>query len=279
MSIPTSDTHNHAYRCIRLEIDRWVATLTMALPDKMNALGDDLLLEMQHALDALEKNPAIRALVITGAGRAFSSGFDLSPRDKPFTTVQDWREHARMGNDTFLRIWRSRLPVIAAVNGFCLGGGCELSMACDITLAADDAQFGEPEIQFQSAPPLMIMPWVVGMKKTKELMLTGDRIGAQEAREAGLVTRVVPAAALLVEARKLALKFSMIAPDAMQMNKQTLNRSYEMRGFQSTIDYGAEMFALIHLLDSQEKREFFGIAQEQGLKAAFKWRDERFAGV
>lgn len=278
MSIPTSDTHNHAYRCIRLEIDRWVATLTMALPDKMNALGDDLLLEIQHALDALEKNPAIRALVITGAGRAFSSGFDLSPRDKPFTTVQDWREHARMGNDTFLRIWRSRLPVIAAVNGFCLGGGCELSMACDITLAADDAQFGEPEIQFQSAPPLMIMPWVVGMKKTKELMLTGDRIGAQEAREAGLVTRVVPAAALLEEARKLALKFSMIAPDAMQMNKQTLNRSYEMRGFQSTIDYGAEMFALIHLLDSQEKREFFGIAQEQGLKAAFKWRDERFAG-
>jgi enoyl-CoA hydratase/carnithine racemase len=97
MSIPTSDTHNHAYRCIRLEIDRWVATLTMALPDKMNALGDDLLLEMQHALDALEKNPAIRALVITGAGRAFSSGFDLSPRDKPFTTVQDWREHAVVG--------------------------------------------------------------------------------------------------------------------------------------------------------------------------------------
>ncbi|GLC97298.1 crotonase [Cupriavidus sp. TA19] len=267
------------YRCIRLDIDRWVATLTMALPDKMNALGDELLLEMQHALDALEQNPAIRALVITGSGRAFSSGFDLSPRDKPFTTVQDWREHARMGNDTFLRIWRSRLPVIAAVNGFCLGGGCELSMACDITLAADDAQFGEPEIQFQSAPPMMIMPWVVGMKRAKEMLLTGDRIDAKDAREAGLVTRVVPAVSLLEEAQKLALRFSMIAPDAMQMNKQTLNRSYEMRGFQSTIDYGAEMFALIHLLDSEEKREFFGIAQERGLKAAFKWRDERFAAA
>lgn len=278
MSTSTSTTP-HAYRCIRLDIDRWVATLTMALPDRMNALGDDLLREMQHALDALEQNPAIRALVITGAGRAFSSGFDLSPREKPFTTVQDWREHARMGNDTFLRIWRSRLPVIAAVNGFCLGGGCELSMACDITLAADDAQFGEPEIQFQSAPPLMIMPWIVGMKKTKELMLTGDRIGAHEACTAGLATRVVPAASLLEEAHKLALRFSMIAPDAMQMNKQTLNRSYEMRGFQSTIDYGAEMFALIHLLDSEEKREFFGIAQARGLKAAFKWRDERFAAV
>nr|WP_307867034.1 enoyl-CoA hydratase/isomerase family protein [Variovorax sp. E3] len=251
--------------------------MTLALPEKMNALGDEILLEMQHALDALERNPAIRALIVTGAGRAFSSGFDLSPREKPFTTVQDWREHARLGNETFLKIWRSRLPVIAAVNGFCLGGGCELSMACDFTLAADDAQFGEPEIQFQSAPPLMIMPWVVGMKKTKELMLTGDRIGAREACEAGLATRVVPAGALMDEARKLALRFSMIAPDAMQMNKQTINRSYEMRGFQSTIDYGAEMFALIHLLDSEEKREFFGIAQDKGLKAAFKWRDERFS--
>lgn len=265
------------YRCIRLEIDRWVATLTLALPEKMNALGDDILLEMQHALDALEANPDIRALVIAGSGRAFSSGFDLSPREKPFTTVQDWREHARMGNDTFLKIWRSRLPVIAAVNGFCLGGGCELSMACDFTLAADDAQFGEPEIQFQSAPPMMIMPWVLGMKKTKAMMLTGDRIGAREACEAGLVTKVVPAAQLLDEAKALALKLSMIAPDAMQMNKQALNRGYDMRGFQATIDYGAEMFALIHLLDSPEKREFFGIAQESGLKAAFKWRDEKFA--
>lgn len=265
------------YRCIRLEIDRWVATLTLALPEKMNALGDDILLEMQHALDALEANPEIRALVIAGSGRAFSSGFDLSPREKPFTTVQDWREHARMGNDTFLRIWRSRLPVIAAVNGFCLGGGCELSMACDFTLAADDAQFGEPEIQFQSAPPMMIMPWVLGMKKTKAMMLTGERIGAREACDAGLVTKVVPAADLLTEAKELALKLSMIAPEAMQMNKQALNRGYDMRGFQATIDYGAEMFALIHLLDSPEKREFFGIAQEGGLKAAFKWRDEKFS--
>jgi enoyl-CoA hydratase/carnithine racemase len=88
---------------------------------------DDILLEMQHALDALEANSEIRALVIAGSGRAFSSGFDLSPREQPFTTVQDWREHARLGNDTFLKIWRSRLPVIAAVNGLCLGGGCELS--------------------------------------------------------------------------------------------------------------------------------------------------------
>lgn len=268
---------SHTYKCIDLSIDRWIATITLALPDKMNALGDDILLEIQHAMDRLEADKAIRAVIITGSGRAFSSGFDLSPREHPFTTVQDWREHARLGNDTCLKIWRSRLPVIAAVNGYCLGGGCDLSMVCDITIAAEDAQFGEPEIQFQSAPPLNIMPWVLGMKKTKELLLTGERLSAREAEREGLVNRVVPPERLLEEARKLALKLAMIAPAAMEMNKQNINRSYEIRGFNAAMDAGAEMFALIHLLDSEEKREFFGRAASDGLKAAFKWRDEKFS--
>ncbi len=144
------------YTAIELVIDRFIATLTLNRPDKMNALNDDLLLEMQHALDALERNTEVRAVIITGAGRAFSAGFDISPREKPFTTIQDWRDHVKLGNDTWFKIWRSRLPFVAAVNGFCLGGGCDLSMVCDITIAADTAQFGEPEIQFQSAPPFPI---------------------------------------------------------------------------------------------------------------------------
>ena len=165
------------YRCINVSVDRWIATLTLARPEKMNALDDDILLEMQHALDALEQDESVRALIITGEGRAFCAGFDLSPREEPLTTVKDWRDHVKLGNDTWYRIWRSRLPVVAAVNGYCLGGGCDLSMVCDITLASEAAEFGEPEIQFQSAPPFAIMPWVLGMKKTKELLLTGDRIG------------------------------------------------------------------------------------------------------
>ena len=266
-----------AYQCIKLSIDRWIATLTLDRPHKMNAMDDDILLEMQHALDALEKDESVRALIITGEGKAFSAGFDLSPRQNPFKTVKDWRDHARLGNDTWQRIWRSRLPVIAAVNGFCLGGGCELSMVCDITLAADSAEFGEPEIQFQSAPPLAVMPWVLGMKKTKELMLTGDRVDAHEAVRIGLANRVVPASDLMDEARRLALRFAMIAPPAMQLNKECINRAYDLRGYQSTMDYGAEMFALIHLSESQEGREFFEVASKEGLKAAFKWRDSRFA--
>ena len=265
------------YQAIQLAIDGTIATLTLNRPEKMNALDDQLLLEMQHALDSLEANLAVRALIVTGAGRAFSAGFDLSPREVPFTTVQDWREHVKLGNDTWSGIWRSRLPVIAAVNGFCLGGACDLSMVCDITLAADTAQFGEPEIQFKSAPPYAIMPWVLGMKKTKELLLTGDRVDAQEAQRIGLANRVVPADQLLAEARRLATRLSMIPPPAMQLNKMGLNRAYEMRGFQSTIDYGAEVFTLVLMAESAEADEFFQVAGAQGLKAAFKWRDARFA--
>lgn len=265
------------YKCISVSVDRWIATLTLARPGKMNALDDDILLEMQHALDALERDENVRALIITGEGRAFCAGFDLSPREEPFTTVQDWRDHVKLGNDTWLRIWRSRLPVVAAVNGYCLGGGCDLSMVCDITLAADNAEFGEPEIQFQSAPPFAIMPWVLGMKKTKELLLTGERIGAEEAVRIGLANRVVPAADLMTEARRLALKLAMIPPPAMRLNKEGLNRAYDLRGFQSTVDLGAEIFTLVLMSESQEARDFFEVAAKQGLKAAFKWRDARFA--
>ncbi len=265
------------YSAIELVIDRFIATLTLNRPDKMNALNDDLLIEMQHALDALERNTAVRAVIITGAGRAFSAGFDISPRENPFTTVQDWRDHVKLGNDAWLKIWRSRLPFVAAVNGFCLGGGCDLSMVCDITIAADTAQFGEPEIQFQSAPPFPIMPWVLGMKKTKELLLTGDRVDAHQAERIGLVNRVVPADRLMHEARRLAQKLAMIPPPAMQLNKQGLNRMYDMRGLQSTVDYGAEMFTLVLMSESDEAKAFFKVAGEQGLKAAFKWRDKKFA--
>lgn len=265
------------FNAIKLSITQHVATLTLNRPEKMNAFDDEILLEMQQAMDSLEKDLSVRALIITGEGKAFSAGFDLSPREVPFTTVDAWRDHLKLGNETWGKIWRSRLPVVAAVNGYCLGGGCEMSMVCDITLAADSAEFGEPEIQFASAPPFAVMPWVIGMKKTKELLLTGERISAKEAERIGLVNRVVPASTLMNEARKFAQKLSMVPPHAMKLNKLAINRAYELRGFQSTVDYGAEMFTLIHMSESEEAKEFFQVAADRGLKAAFKWRDARFA--
>lgn len=264
------------FTSIALALDGHLATITLNRPEKMNALDDAILLELQAAFRQIESDLTVRAVILTGAGRAFSAGFDLSAREVPFSSVEDWRGHVKLGNDTWMQIWRSRLPVIAAVNGYCLGGGCELSMVCDITLAADDAQFGEPEIQFNSSPPFAIMPWVLGMKKTKELLLTGERIGAVEAERIGLVNRVVPAAELMAEAVKLGRKLCKVPPPAMNLNKTNLNRAYDMRGLQSTIDYGAEIFALVLLSKSEESEAFFKVVAQRGLAKAFKWRDALF---
>jgi enoyl-CoA hydratase/carnithine racemase len=264
------------YSTITLERDGGLAVLTLNRPEKMNSLSDSLLADMKAAMDELETDESVRALIVTGSGKAFSAGFDITPREKPRTSVQDWREHAKDGNDTWFRIWNSRLPVVAAVNGYCLGGGCDLAMICDITIAADTAQFGEPEIEFNSAPPFLIMPWVLGMKHTKELLLLGERVNAQEAHRMGLVNRVVPAGELMAEAKKIALRLARLPAVAMKQNKEAINRAYDMRGLTATLEYGKEMFCLTSMAQSPEGQEFRKIAREQGLKTAIRWRDERF---
>lgn len=265
-----------AYTTIKLERDGALAILTLNRPDKMNSLSDPLLADVRAAMTECEADESVRAMIITGSGKAFSAGFDITPREKPRTTVQDWRDHAKDGNETWLRIWRSRLPVVAAVNGYCLGGGCDLSMTCDYTVAADTAQFGEPEIEFSSAPPFLIMPWVIGMKHTKELLLLGERVSAAEAHRMGIVNRVVPAAELMAEAKKVALRMARLPAIAMKQNKEAINRAYDMRGLLGNIEYGQEMFCLTSMAQSPEGQEFRKVAREQGLKAAIRWRDERF---
>jgi enoyl-CoA hydratase len=265
------------YETIELSINGPVAILALSRPDKMNALSDQLLTEMQHALDVIESSQEIRAAIITGRGKAFCAGFDLSPREHPLVTVQDWRDHVKLGNDTWWKIWKSRVPYIAAVNGYALGGGCDLTMVCDYTLAADTASFGEPEIQFQSAPPYNITPWILGMKKTKEFLLFGDRVDAREGERIGLVNRTVPLAELADEALQTALRIARLPPPAVHLNKLGINRSYELRGFAPTIEYGSEIFTQVLMSKSDEAEEFFERVNRDGLKAAFKWRDARFS--
>src|SRR5262249_58732324 len=120
--------------------------------------SDQLLAEFRSAMDECERDENVRAMIVTGSGKAFSAGFDISPREKPRSTVQDWRDHAKDGNDTWLRVWRSRLPVVAAVNGYCLGGGCDPSMTCGYTVAAGTAPICGTGIRIFSAPPLLILP-------------------------------------------------------------------------------------------------------------------------
>lgn len=265
------------YKAIKVERSRRVGWITLDRPKKLNAISDEMLFELQHAMDDFESDLKLRAAVITGEGRAFSAGFDIGPRDKPLDSVETWTSHIEIGTDTWWRIWTSRMPYIAMVNGFCLGGACDLSMVCDFTIAAESAQFGEPEIQFQSASPFNIMPWVIGMKRTKEILLTGDRFSAQEALSYGLVTRVVADEELADVTQRLADKLAKMPQGAMALNKAGINRSYEAGGLKTGVNLSGEIFVLTMLTDSEERAEFKRIGAEQGMAAAFRWRDERYA--
>ncbi len=152
-------------------------------------------------------------------------------------------------------------------------------MVCDYTIAADNATFAEPEIQFQSAPPFNITPWILGMKRTKEFLLFGDRITAERAEQLGLVNKVVPRNELATEARRLALRLARLPPPAVELNKTGINRAYEIRGFQTAIDLGAEIFTQTLMSHSEEAKEFSDRIASDGLAAAFKWRDSKFADV
>ena len=259
------------------EVKRRVGYITMNRPDKLNALNDDLLIDVYNALCEFEADVNVRCVVLRGAGRAFSPGFDLSPRENPFETVTDWREHVELGNKVTWKIWDMTTPVIASVHGFCLGGGCDLAAVCDFTIAADTAVFGEPEIQFNSGPPFMMVPYVIGIKKAKELILTGDRIDANEAYRIGLVNKVVAADKLDEEVTALAIKMVKVPQVSVQLNKLSINRIYEAAGFRSGINAAAEMFPLILMTSTPEFDRFNEVKEKDGLAAAFKWRDEFFA--
>ena len=254
-----------------------VGVLTLNRPEKMNALSDQLLNDLYAGIVELEQDKDVRVIVVKGSGRAFCAGYDLSPREEPFTTILDWRDHAQHGSRLMFAIWNSKKPVIAQIHGHCLGGGCDLAMVCDFTVAAESTMIGEPEIQFHSGPPFGIMPFVIGMKKTKELLLTGDRVTAKEAEHIGLITKCVADDDLEEEVWALATKLMKISIPAMRLNKEAINRTYEMAGFTNAIHYGEGIFATILMSETPEAAKFFEIVEREGLAAAFKWRDAYFA--
>jgi enoyl-CoA hydratase/carnithine racemase len=176
------------------EATAWGVRLVLNRPAKLNAISAELRDELAAAIAEAAADERVRVIAIAGAGRAFCAGYDLSEAAPP--TAWDWRDVLGRDVAAKLAIWSCPKPVIAQVHGYALAGGLELAMACDLIVAADDAQLGEPEIRFGSAPVTLLMPFLIGQKKTRELLLTGDLIGAAEAERIGLVHRVVPAADL-----------------------------------------------------------------------------------
>ena len=266
------------YHAIRLERSGAVATLTLDRPRRLNAINKQMLLELQHALDTVEGDPELRALVVNGAGGNFSSGFDLSEQMEARPTgVEIWREILERDFGTITRFWHFSKPTIAAVSGYCLAGGCELALCCDITLASEDAIFGEPELKFGAGIVVMILPWLVGPKHAKEIILRGmDRIPAQEALRIGLINRIVSVGELDSAALALARDIAVIDPHLVQQTKRAINRTFEIMGLVDALEAALDIDLAIEGAGSADKIEFMQIARKDGLRAAIAWRDGRF---
>jgi len=269
------------YRTIRLESSGAVALLTLARPERMNAIDKEMLGELQQALDAVERDETIRALVVKGAGGNFSSGFDLKEQMETRPSGFDaWEQILDRDFSAVTRFWHLKKPTIAAVQGYCLAGGCELALCCDITIAAEDAIFGEPELKFGAGIVVMILPWVVGPKRAKEIILTGaDRITAPEAARLGLVNRVVPSAEVETAALALARHIAVIDPALVQATKRAINRSFEVMGLVEALDEALDIDLAIEGNGSDDKRAFMEIARKEGLRRAIAWRDARFGSA
>lgn len=203
-----------------------VALITLNRPKALNALCKGLMTEVAQALDIYEKDNTIGAVIITGSEKAFAAGADIKEMQN--------NTYAQCILDNFLSDWtrvaKSQKPVIAAVNGYALGGGCELAMMCDIIYAGDKAKFGQPEIAIGTIPGAggsQRLTRVVGKSKAMEMCLTGNMINAQEAEKMGLVSKVVPADQLIAETVKLAEKISSHSPLIVQLCKEAVNTAYE----------------------------------------------------
>ena len=270
-----------AYATIVVEKLGPIARLTLNRPERANALNQTMLVEIGAALDQAEDDPDVRVLVVRGAGSAFSSGFDLKEQmERRPHGVDQWRPILRRDFDTVMRFWHFPRPTIAAVRGPCLAGACELALACDLTIAADDAFFGEPELKFGAGIVAMILPWIVGPKVAKEIILTGeDRIPAARAKDIGMVNRVVPAADLDAATLALAQHIAAIDPDLVKQTKRAINRAYEAQNMLPALEEALAIDLAVEGAGSPDKAAFMEIARRDGLKAALAWRDARFPGT
>ena len=258
-----------AYNNLLFSSNAGIGVLTLHRPHALNALNYDLLKELDDVLTHIEEDETTKVVIITGSGdRAFAAGADITEM-QPLSAMAG-RSWARFGQAVFNKIENLPQPVIAAVNGFALGGGCELAMACDIRLAADNARFGQPEVTLGIVPGFagtQRLPRLVGKGLAKELLFTGDIIDAREAYRIGLVNSVTAPAELMNAARALAEKIMSRAAAAVMLCKTAVNKGLDM-DLSSGVDYEAEVFGLC----------FATADQKEGMTAFVEKRKAHFTG-
>ena len=234
-----------AYELLTFDVADRIATITVNRPDKLNALNDALMAELGRAIDEAVARDDVGGVLLTGAGRAFVAGADIA--ELAGQSAVEGKARAERGQRTFRRFETSPKPTIAAVNGFALGGGCELAMACHIRIASDAAKFGQPEVKLGIVPGYggsQRLPRLVGKGRALQLLLTGEMIDAAEAFRIGLVNRLVPAAELITSARALLATMLAQGPLAIAQCIEAVDRGLDM-GLDDAIALEASYFGML----------------------------------
>jgi enoyl-CoA hydratase len=257
-----------------------VRRLTMNRPDALNALNGELLEAMSDAVRAAGHDDSVSVVIVRGAGRAFCAGYDLNEdAEGGEHDARYWHEELALSTDRMLELTDCPKPTIAQVHSYCLAGGTDLMLACDLAVVAEDAKFGYVDIRFGSGVVSMFLPWIVGVRRAKELLFTGeDRVSAQEALRIGMVNRVVPSDELTDATLALANEIAKNEPFVVQTTKRAVNRAWDVAGFRAAMASNTELDVLIETTNLPARDEFRRITQERGLKAAVAWRDARYRG-
>lgn len=260
---------------VQLERSGAVATIWLNRPEKLNAMSTEMVEVLSTVVDAVGRDPSVRVVVIGGRGRSFCAGYDLEEDSGADVSAA----HATLAHDLrrLMEVFDLPKPVIARVHGHCLAGGCDLMMMCDLAVASEDAVFGVPELKFGSAVVAMVMPWLIGARRAKEMVLTGrDDITAAEAERIGLVNRVVPGDELRSATMELAGQLATVDAVTMRLAKRALNRAWEAAGFRRSLAEAVQIGERIETDHAPERDEFERIRRSDGLQAAIAWRDARF---
>lgn len=262
------------------ETDEKVSIITLNRGDKLNAISKDLRLALTAAFERADADPATSVVLLRAEGRSFCAGYDISAKDP---AENEWRSdttkahaHLEVELEFEMKPWLMKKPVIAAVQGHVLGGGCELVMLCDLTIAADNATFGEPEVRFSAVGPAIVMPMIIGYKKARELLYFGDQIDAPTALSLGMINRIVPLADLRAASLKYAKRLSLISPEALYATKRAVNRVGDAAGFRTALYAGLDVVGPLYASETEFGARFREIVEAEGVPAAVKWRAAQF---
>jgi len=276
------------YKAIIYEKKPPIAYVTLNRPEKLNSISEQMRMELRDALgDAGWDDPAIRVIVIKGAGRGFSAGWDLSESAargerimrKLGSAGQYWMAK-NIHKVLWECVWENPKPVIAQVHGFCLAAGMAFASQSDLCICSEDSLFGYNQIRSGGPFITVLNPYIIGMKKAKELMYTGNLMDAQEAWRVGLVSKVVPQDKLEEEVNKLANTISKVAGVVVEYSKKAINNVYELMNYRKAHEWGDEYEMLPPMSIAEEsnweRAEYDRLNASEGLKAALDWRQSRF---